>query len=292
MEGAQVHSPPVLVPPQPVEDSPAQTEQPLHNPRYIDALQIRSEQMLVLDEVRSPEFEDYMLRHMREFSPLHSDSLGEAGMRTLIQTGMERAKAHRFTHRGAVRFYIETMILLGVDFDTDPQYAGAGKILRGTQAADEMQRADALHDWLMPLVDTVAGHNREHARRALERARKLPFQPIPLSRPDFQQAAIARMNKNHPEKAAYIGEAALAGLIPRALEEARRYNVATDAGVCLFLGLMYAVGHGVAHDPKYPWIAQTLTNPAIPDATKRVDRLYSKTMTYLDHVLEHLARRA
>jgi hypothetical protein len=111
---------------------------------------------------------------------------------------------------------------------------------------------------------------------------------MPVGSPRFEQEALRSMRQTHPEKADYVGDHALRGLIPRAIEETQKHGVATDTGVCLFLGLMFAVGHGFTGDPKYPWVAGTLTNSAITDPEKRVERLYSKTMTYLDHVLQHL----
>jgi hypothetical protein len=201
---------------------------------------------------------------------------------------MERAKKHGFTQRNTVGFYLETNILLGIDFDTDPQYPWAGEILRDPTTPDQVQRADRLHAWLIDLLDAAGGPDRKYAREALYRARQIPFQATSTNNPRFEEQAIRSMHQTHPEKAEYLGDTALRGLIPRAFEEARTYGVSTDAGVCMFLGLMFAVGHGFTRDPKYPWAANTLNNGAISDADKRVERLYSKTMTYLDHVLEHV----
>lgn len=251
-------------------------------------LLVRKQQIEIFEEIRSPEFDDYMVRHLKDFTPLHSASLGEAGIRKVISVGTERARKYRFTWRGPVKFYIESMILLGVDFDTDPQYPWPGKILRDASIPDQTERADRVHMWLMELLDAAGGPNREYAKRALHRARKIPLEPISVSSANFEDEIIRRMKENHPEKFDYLGEAVLRNLIPRAIEETKNFSVSTDAGVCLFIGLMFAVGHGFAHDPKYPWILNTLTNPAITDSDNRVKRLYSKTMTYLDHVLQHL----
>lgn len=250
--------------------------------------QIHREQLNAFDRVRLPDFESDMAEHLRDFSPLHSESLGDDGIRILVRMAMERAEKHGFTHRGPVKFYIETVILLGIDFDTDPQYPWAGKILRDSSIPDQTRRADRIHTQLIELLDEAGGPSRQYAREALQRARRVPFRAIPVSRPDFGTQMVQRMRENHPEKADYIGDDRLLTLIPRAIEETRKYSVSTDAGVCLFLGLMFAIGHGFTGDPKYPWVANTLRNPAITNPDKRVERLYSKTMTYLDHVLRHL----
>jgi hypothetical protein len=254
-------------------------------------LKIRTQQIEAFEAVNTPDFEDFMVEHLKGFSPLHSEALGEKGIRKLIRMGVERAKKHGFTRRGPVKFYIETMILLGCAFDADPQYPWTGKILGDATVSDQTERADLLHAKLIDFLDAVGGPNREYAKQALKRARKIPLEGLPVASSSFASEIVRRMRENHPEKVAYISEDALRGLIPRAKEEAQKYAVATDAGVCLFIGLMFTVGHGFASDPKYPWVANTLANTGITDPNACVERLYSKTMTYLDYALRHLERQ-
>jgi len=83
-------------------------------------------------------------------------------------------------------------------------------------------------------------------------------EPISTTAPDFADRLIERASATYPEKAAAVGRPALLRLIDRAVEEARRWDSATDAGVCLFFGIMFSVGHGFIVDPKYPWVANTL----------------------------------
>ena len=252
-------------------------------------MKLRNEQIEAFDDASLPAFEDFMVGHLREFTPLHWGSLGEQGIRGLIRQGLGQAQKHGFTRRGPARFYIETTILLGVAFDTDPQYPWVAAILRDPSIPDQVERANRVHAWLMGYLDAAGGPDRQYAKQALRRAREIPIPSLKVSSPNFTEEALFRMKENHPEKAAFLGGTILRNLIPRVLEEAQKYQVCTDAGVCLFLGLMFTVGHGVALDPKYPWVTNTLTNAAITDPDRRVERLYSKTMTYLEYVLGHFA---
>jgi hypothetical protein len=252
---------------------------------------IRSEQLETLEDATMPNFEDSMVTHLKDFSPLHTASLGESGIRTLIQACVARANNLGFTRRGPMQFYVEAAILLGIDFDTDPQYPWPGQILRDRSTPDQMQRADRVHAWLTEFLRAAGGPNREYARHALEKARGLSLEGVPLSHENFAAEVLRRLKETHPEKVTFLGDEVLRGLIPRAVSEATTYNVATDAGVSLFIALMFAVGHGFTRDPKYPWITNTLTNRAISEPAKRVQRLYSKTMTYLDQVLASLDGR-
>jgi hypothetical protein len=252
---------------------------------------IRQEQIDALEEVRLPDFENAMVGHLKDFAPMHWESLGEEGIRNLIQIGVKRAATHGFTRRGPVRFYIETIILLGIGFDTDPQYRAIGSILADS-VDDQTVRADKVYDWLMNYLDVVGGHNREHAHRALVHAYQNTPKPVRVGAPEFDEKVLQQMQEMHPEKVQYLGKDVLRALIPRSLEEARKFAVDTDLGVCLFIALMFAIGHCFFEDPKYPWTLQTLTNPAISDRDKRAERLYSKTMTYLGYALQHGHRPA
>ena len=51
------------------------------------------------------------------------------------------------------------------------------------------------------------------------------------------------------------------------------------------VALMIAFGHGCTEDPLYPWIARTLKDERITDATERAERLERKAVTWLKHVL-------
>ena len=69
---------------------------------------------------------------------------------------------------------------------------------------------------------------------------------------------------------------------------AQKHAISKGEGVVLLIGLLFAQGHGATTDPQLPWIQATLNNPAITDPNKRIERLYSKLMTYLRHVLASL----
>src|SRR5262245_31809009 len=99
---------------------------------------------------------------------------------------------------------------------------------------------------------------------------------------------IARLRANYPQKCEYVGQSALRELIALGLALARKYSVSTAAGKVFLIRLMFAQGHGFATDPQLPWVSVTLNNPAITDPNKRIERLYSKAMTCLRHLLPTL----
>jgi hypothetical protein len=252
-------------------------------------LRIRSEQVMAMEEVRMPAFEGELVKHLVDFTPLHAELLGESGLRGIVRAGVERSRQYGFTRRGPVRFFIELLFMLGWSFDSDPQLTWVKEVLDEPSVA-QMLRADRLHQLVMHYRDIVGGKRGEIAVRSLRRARQELFAIQPLSGEGLEDAALRRMETVHPEKYEYVGVGALRDLIRMARTQATSYSLTSGEAHGLIIGLMFALGSGVITDPKYPWIKRTLTNAAISDPDRRAERVYSKAMTYLDHVIAHLAR--
>lgn len=243
--------------------------------------------MTAFETVALRQFENEMIGHLKVFAAKHCEILGVEGVRKVIRRGMERAAAHGFTNRGPLRLYLEAMFMLGSDFDTDPQLPWAARILGDRKTADQMVRADRLYGCLTDYVDQVAGPDDAFAKEALRRARRVRFEDLATAGGDREKQILARFEANYPEKCRYVGEPALRTILHRGATLGREHGVSSDAGVVLMIGLMFILGHGFAADPQFPWIALTLSNGRIEDPNRRAERLYSKSMTYLDRVLAY-----
>jgi hypothetical protein len=253
-------------------------------------LEIRDEQMAVFEQAALKNFEGEMVEHVKEFTPKHCEVLGERAVRTVVRLGIERAKEYGFTNRGPVRFYIELMFMFGSYFDTDPLILWATEILNDPAIVDQMVRAERLYEKLTDYVEKVAGPDNEFVKEALHRASQQRLEDLSVRAENFENEMIVRLAANYPQKCNYVGEPALRKLILLGLALANKHSVSKNTGKVLLIGLMFAQGHGFATDPQLPWIERTLTNPAITDPNKRIERLYSKTMTYLRHVLASLEK--
>jgi hypothetical protein len=251
-------------------------------------MRIRAEQILAFEDAGGVAFEDYMVGHLKEFAPLYAEALGTFTTLRLVQGGVGRARKYGFTRRGPVTFYIETIILLGFSFDTDPQYPRLTAILRDKSTPDEIERADRAHAWLMDLLGAAGGPERKYSTAALRRALKLPLYRNDVDSPAFCQGLVRELRAFYPEKAAYLGDTIIHAVIDRAVEEAQKYSLSTGAGISLFAGWMLAAGHGFIDDPRYAWIAGDLSKSASEDADQRVEQLHARTRSYLNHILDRL----
>ncbi len=110
-------------------------------------LTIRNEQMSVLRKYMLKQFENRALKHLTEKLPNECNMLGGESVRETIREGIERSKAYGVVTEYDVRRYLEWMIILGPEFDTDAKTAWAGGILR----SDKMRGFEK-----MDLIDRYA----------------------------------------------------------------------------------------------------------------------------------------
>jgi hypothetical protein len=250
-------------------------------------LVIRSEQMDVFRVAALRTFEDKMVEHLAGFSPPLFRAAGEEQLRKAIGLGMERAEGYGFTFRGPVRLYLESMLLFGSHFDTDPQYPWAAEILTDLDSGPQMQRAERLYERIMDYRAKVAGPEDAYTLSALRNIRAFASQPLAQYLEDFVPNMLREIAHIYPEKAAYVGNDGLLPLIRKGVAGARVQRFSTTRGMALVVVLMLAFGHGCGTDPLYPWIARTLRDEAITDPAARAKRLEKKALTWLEHVLAY-----
>jgi hypothetical protein len=249
---------------------------------------IRREQTDVLKQAARRNFEDRTTDHLKVFAPAHFKILGNARVRQVIQLGVDRAGSYSLFNREPVSLYIELMLMLGSDFDTDPQLPWVRKILTDETVSDQSERAGKLYDETIRFAGAVSGPNHEYERDALRRVCHKRLEDFPVA---DQHSILSHLRSVHPQKCEYVGEVGLRLLIQRGIGKASEYGVTAHSGVLLFVGLMFAFGHGCFTDPQFPWVAATLDSRDGDDRRRQVERLYAKTMTYLGFALSDIEQR-
>ncbi len=232
-------------------------------------------------------FELSLADHVCEFTPKHAELLGREGVLRVVRYGIDRAARHGFDGHEPLRLFLEMIFLLGSEFDTDPQYPWAGEILGDAASPSQDERAAKLYSKLKEFLDLVAGPENEFAIAALRRAKEVKIADALAGGKGSEESLLSLMAAIYPEKFGYVGKPAVQALLREAAAAVRPF-APTLPGVVLFSGLMFTLGHGFMNDPQHPWIQGTLANEAVADPNKRVERLHSKAMTYLDRVLEYL----
>jgi len=246
-------------------------------------LTIRQDQVEAFRQYHLLKFEDEMVAHSKEFSPILSRLLGDQQLRVALRSAMRRANGYGFTNRGPLRLYIEMMFLCGSAFDTDPQYAEVGEALRSSE--DQMIRAERIHQGSLEYLDVVSGPGNVNVRRALMEISHLAQAPLRYSAGHLPQGLLEETARIFPQKVAYCGENRMNVLIEEGISEAERYGFSEARELALIVVLMCAFGHGCTEDPLYPWISRTMRDDRIVSPSARANRLEKKALTWLSHVL-------
>ena len=243
-------------------------------------LTIRSEQMTAFERGMFQEFEEEMLVHLQSFVPRLFEIRGEEAFRQVIHLGLDRGSGYGLSLRGPLRFYIECMVTLGCEFDTDPQFPWALETF-GREGVEEMERAEEAHLALTAFDAATIGSDGASGLRALRGLRDWKA-GLAVALPDLPDA-LAEL---YPERADYVGRDALQILIDQAFASTLAYGLAQE-GTVLLAGLMFALGHGITRDPLYPWVQNTLSPGPTDELDTRVERLFKKSRTYLDATLSY-----
>jgi hypothetical protein len=253
-------------------------------------LTIRQDQLEAFRRYHLQKFEDEMVEHSKVFAPPLCKVIGDQQVRVAVHAAIRKANAYGFTNKGPIRLFVEMMYLCGSAFDTDPQYAAVGEVLRSP--TDQMVRAEQIHLGYLEYLDKVSGPDAINVRNALKDLSAFARKELTFSRDNFAYGLLTEMNQIFPKKVAYVGEPGLQDLIREATVEAARYRFPAVRHVALLAVLMFAFGHGCTNDPLYPWISRTLVDQKIITPVARAARLERKALTWLDHVVARNDARA
>ena len=264
-------------------------------------LKIRKEQYEELGKISLKRFEDSMVEHIREFFTEQYDALGESVVRKVIEYGVDRAEAHGFETEPDVNMYIDLMLLLGSNFDTDPQLPWAAEILQEESMEDESMedeliedesiaepvgQVEKLYDQAIEYLDRIEGPEDEYLVNALDEFSDISFEELPLTRSeDIKNTTVSFLQRIWPEKCQVVGHAALPNFIRYGEESSHCYNITSQRGVVLYIVLMFMLGSGFDTDPQFPWAATVLKDESTINEAARIEQLYKKAIAFLDEWL-------
>lgn len=249
-------------------------------------LTISKKQIKVFEDASLKNFEDNMVLHSQEFSPKLCEVIGEDQLRIALRQAIKRADSYGFTLKGPIRLYIELTFLFGSDFDTDPQFPAIAEILKSD--IGEMERAEKIHKWVLDYNQKVNGKKNINVHNALKELSFFAKSKVNFTAFSFKEEIHQEMQRAFPQKITFIGKESLSILIDDACAKAQSYSFNTIRGQSTIVVLMFAFGRGCINDPLYPWIVSTLKNPMIKDSITRQNKLESKSLTWLDHVLKSI----
>jgi hypothetical protein len=113
-------------------------------------LTIRKEQLNVLENAMAREFERKMIEHLRQKFPKETEKNEDDELAGEIRHGVKSSGKYGISAECDVARYVEYMMMYGLNFDTDPKFGWAGKILRteGISGVEKLDRIDTQDQFL------------------------------------------------------------------------------------------------------------------------------------------------
>ena len=247
-------------------------------------LTVRSQLFEAFERSAFEGFVEEMIERAWQYSPHLCKTLNDEELELAVRSAIKRAAGHGFTQRGPVRFFIETSIALGSEFDEDPQYPWAAETLASDVFWSPMDKADALHAQVVKHFERVEPTPRD----ALLRLRALAGGPLPLADASLAPGIAQILREVHPEKVEAVGDAALGRLVEAGLHKSEALGFDAPRARLLVVALMFVVGHAFDRDPFLPWIARTLEpeRGGADDRARVAERLERRAMIWIEAVLD------
>ncbi len=248
-------------------------------------LLINQSQADIFRQAALAHFEDDMLAHVKKFFPNHFRAIKETGIRNTIRYAQLQAQKNGFTSKRNVCLYLNTMLVLGSNFDTDPQYPWAAEMLHAEKITDPKNRVDQLVNKMLDTFGQIRGPRYADINRVFlyvkNNAAEL-FEKISNS-PAGEEIVLLQFV--YPKKALVVGDAALQALLQLGKIRAADYGITAPPLVLLYTVFMFLCGAGFDKDPQFAWAETTLKDVLATGQQDKMASLYRTAVKSLEDFL-------
>jgi hypothetical protein len=225
-------------------------------------LKIRDEQIETMRQGVRREYERRVLDHIARYFSQQMRLFGRERLHPLAARSIDQASSYQMVSEESTYVYADAMMLLGVDFDVDPQLPFAGAILRDP-GLSERERAAKLYDAGKDYWLKVAGSDGGGWKEALRNFRKFPVdwsrQPSDAGYREVASGLLARL---YPSKHTFLGDVGVENFLQYSADKGTELGIATRPGIAVLAALMFLGGAGFLNDPRFDWIEPFLGEPA------------------------------
>lgn len=222
-----------------------------------------------------------MIQHVEEYFPEKYQALGAENTLKAVRYITEQAKKYGFTTQRNLSLYLGASLMLGSNFDTDPQYPWAIKILHDSQIKHPVKRIDQLDSTIQNYLDSTAGHEDEHYQSALSHfQRELLYGFTESASEKIGDTLLIILKKIYPRKYTSIENADLKKLIVEGIHTVKDYKIDDNSAIINYVTLTYLFGAKSHKDPLLPWVASSLNST--DTAEQKADTLKKETIAYIN----------
>ena len=225
-------------------------------------MKIRNEQIEAMAKEVRKGYERRVLDHVARYFPVQIRLFGRERLQPLAARAIDQANACGMVSEESACVYADTQMMLGVEFDLDPQLPFARAILV-EPGRSERERAAGLYNAVKDYWQKVAGPDGGAWMDALRNFRRFP---VDWSRQpgDAEDIGVVSglLGRLHPSKHTFLGDAGVRNFLRSSAGEARKLGIETRQGFGVLAALMFLGGAGVLRDPRFDWIGALLDETA------------------------------
>lgn len=122
-------------------------------------LAIRQEQLKAFADAAAKKIEDHLASRLRESHARECAALDDNELSQVIREGIERAAKYGIAGDSGVAKYLYVMLALGRDFDRDPRFTWASRILNDESLESADARIDRLYAAALEQTDEAKGRS-------------------------------------------------------------------------------------------------------------------------------------
>ncbi len=109
----------------------------------------------------------------------------------------------------------------------------------------------------------------------------------PAAVESFDDRVASHLSEFFPAQCAKLGRDGLKEAIDYGIHCASVHGIRLESDICKFLELMFTFG--VDFDRQVSWAASILNDPAIPDPSRKIERLYQEATRHVQLAMQHAA---
>jgi len=247
-------------------------------------LTINNKQIEAFNKEAFKKFEDNMVNHTKDFFPNHFIVMGEVNVRNTINYACLKAKKYGFNTQRNCCLYLNNMLVLGSNFDMDPQYPWAIELLNDKRIPN--YRIDKLSDKMIEVCGRIHGKDNFSINKALSNLHNNASE-ILIRISDSKINDIPELlNFLYPKKYEVVGNSNLNQLTKLAKAKAINYGISLEPSTVALNIFMFLCGAGFDNDPQYPWVSEILSTANDLGEREKVTLLYTQAVSTIELFLD------
>lgn len=225
-----------------------------------------------------------LVAHCNKNFPYLQATLGEEALRQTLTECVNKAEQVGYTQRGPVIFYIEMLIILGIDCENDLQYPWIKQTIEKNKNLSQINQVNELHSLVTEYLEKITGNQNQYLYKALEKVQMLTLNNLGVKKEQYIENVRHFLYEIYPEKYQQTPYENITELIKHGTKKAYYdYGFEEANHAALIVLLMFFLGHQFDHDPFYSWASLEKTNMKVKQLTieAKAERLASRAKVWL-----------